>query len=83
MHLAPGRLLPEVFGSSASVNEFIAAVETSKLLILDDLSKLADVGRLQSTEVAILLFNQWARVRFSVFPRIFLLMLLRFIDGTA
>ena len=38
---------------------------------------------LHSTEVAFLLLTQQPQVRFSAFPRIFLLMLLRFIDGTA
>ena len=38
---------------------------------------------LHSTEVAYLLLTQQPRVLFSVFPRIFLLMLLRFIDSTA
>ena len=42
------------------------------------------VGKgLRSTEVAYLLLSQQPRVQFSVSPRIFLLMLLRFIDGTA
>ena len=40
-------------------------------------------GGLQNTEVAYLLLTQQPWVRYSVFPRIFLLMLLRFIDSTA
>ena len=40
-------------------------------------------GDLHSTEVACLLLNQQPWVWFLVIPRIFLLMLLRFIDGTA
>ena len=38
---------------------------------------------LHSTEVAFLLLTQQPQVRFSAFPSFFLLMLLRFIDGTA
>ena len=38
---------------------------------------------LHSTEVAYLLLIQQPRVQFLAFPRIFLFMLLRFIDGTA
>ena len=41
------------------------------------------LGWLHSTEIAYLLLTQQPRVHFSEFPRIFLLMLLIFIDGTA
>ena len=41
------------------------------------------ISGLHSTEVKYLLLSQQPRVRFSGFPRIFLLMMQRFIDGTA
>ena len=40
-------------------------------------------GELHSTEVAFLLLTQQPGVRYSALPRIYLLMLLRFIDSTA
>ena len=40
-------------------------------------------GGVRSKEAAQLLLTQQPRVRFSAFPRIFLLMLLRFIRSTA
>ena len=47
-----------------------------------DFASARDVEEQGGTEVASALLTQLPWVRFSAFPRIFLLMLLRFIDGT-
>ena len=47
-----------------------------------DYKTISDQGGM-SKEVANLLLTQQSQVKFSAFPRILLLMLLRFIDGTA
>ena len=49
----------------------------------DTLDLLVKKLTLHGTEVAFLLLNHQPWARFSAFPRIYLLMLLRFIDGTA